>query len=109
MKIYGQDEVVGTKVQLQASNPKHYRVETPRETDSAVEKSFGELFSGALGKVNNLLIDSDAKTQQMLVQPESISVHTVMIAAQKAELALGLAKAVSERVIRAYQEVSNLR
>jgi flagellar hook-basal body complex protein FliE len=45
----------------------------------------------------------------MIVEPESVSIHSVMIAAQKAELALSMAKAVSDRVVRAYTEITNMR
>lgn len=108
-QIFGHDQVAGHKVKLQATQPKHYKVEKAKEMDDAAVKSFGELFSGAMGKVNNLLIDSDKKTQQMLVRPESVSVHSVMISAQKAQLALNMTKAVTDRVVRAYQTISNLR
>jgi len=109
MKIYGNDEVVGNQVAMKATHPNHYRVQTARESDDQVTKSFGELLSGAFGKVNNLQLNSDALTRQMIVEPESVSIHTVMIAGQKAELALSLAKGVTERVVRAYTEITNLR
>ena len=47
---------------------------------------------GLFGKGHNLLVQSDRTTQQMIVEPESVSIHTVMIAAQKAEMALSLAR-----------------
>jgi len=109
MKLYGNDEVVGNQVFMKAIHPDHYRMEKARESDDEVTKSFGELLSGAFGKANNLLLDSDALTRQMVVEPESVSIHTVMIAGQKAELALSLAKAVTDRVVRAYTEITNLR
>jgi flagellar hook-basal body complex protein FliE len=109
MKLYGSDEVVGNRVVMKATHPNHYRIEKARESDDEVVKSFGELLSDSFGKVNNILNDSDKLTQQMLVEPESVSIHTVMISAQKAELALSMAKAVSDRVIRAYTEITNMR
>jgi flagellar hook-basal body complex protein FliE len=109
MKIYGNDEVVGNKVFMKATHPDHYRMQRTRESDDQVTKSFGELFSGAFGKTNNLLQNSDMLTRQMIVEPESVSIHTVMIAGQKAELALSLTKAVTDRVVRAYTEITNMR
>jgi len=109
MKIYGNDEVVGNRVNLTANNPGHFRTETAGESDDNVVKSFGQLFSDSFGKVNNLVVNSDKVAQQMIVEPESVSIHTVMIAAQKAELALSLAKGVTDRVVRAYSEITNLR
>lgn len=109
MKIYGNDEVVGNRVNLTANSAGHYRTETVNESDDNVTKSFGQLFSDAFGKVNNLAVNSDKVAQQMITEPESVSIHTVMLAAQKAELALSLAKGVTDRVVRAYSEITNLR
>lgn len=109
MKLYGNDEVVGNRVQLKAVHPNHYRSETARQSDDEVIGSFDTLLSKSFGKVNNLLIQSDKATQKMIVEPESVSIHTVMIAAQKAEMALSLAKAVTDRVVRAYAEITSLR
>ncbi|HOG65402.1 MAG TPA: flagellar hook-basal body complex protein FliE [Spirochaetota bacterium] len=109
MKLYGNDEVSGNRVLMKAVHPDHYRIEKSKEGDDDVAKSFNSLLSDSFGKVNNLLVQSDRTTQQMIVEPESVSIHTVMIAAQKAEMALSLAKAVTDRVIRAYSEITNLR
>jgi flagellar hook-basal body complex protein FliE len=109
MYLYGNEEVVGNRVAMLTTHPEHYKIEKVKEGDDEVTKSFGELLSNSFGKVNNLLVDSDKLTQQMIVEPESVSIHTVMIAAQKAELALSMAKAVTDRVVRAYTEITNMR
>lgn len=109
MKILGNDEVRGADVVLKAVNPRHIKLEKTTSSDDSVEKSFFDMLSGALGKVNNLQIEQDKLTQQMLVDPESVSIHSVMIASQKAELALSLAKSVTDRVVRAYNEITNMR
>ena len=94
---------------MKATQPEHYRMEKSKQSDDDVTQSFDTLLSQSFGKVNNLLVQSDKVTQQMIVEPESVSIHTVMIAAQKAEMALSLAKAVTDRVVRAYSEITNLR
>ena len=109
MKLYENDEVVGNRVLMKAVHPEHYRTEKSKQGDDEVAQSFNTLLSSSFGKVNNLLVQSDKVTQQMIVEPESVSIHTVMIAAQKAEMALSLAKAVTDRVVRAYSEITNLR
>lgn len=109
MKLYGNDEVRGTQVLLKAMDPRHYRIEKTKENEDAVVQSFGKLLSGALGKVNHLQNRSDHLTREMIVNPERVSIHSVMIAAQKAELALSMTKAITERVVRAYREITNLR
>ena len=47
--------------------------------------------------------------QQMVVRPESVDIHQVMVATQKAEIALGLTKAVRDGAINAYRELINMR
>ena len=109
MKLYGNDEVVGSKVKLLGIDKKHYSVKKSKESDDSVTKSFGELLGGALSKVNNLQVKSNKLTEQMIVSPEKVSIHSVMIAAQKAELALSMTKSITDRVIRAYQNITNMR
>jgi len=38
-----------------------------------------------------------------------VDIHTVMIAAQKAEISLNFTKAVRDEAIRAYRDLMNLR
>ncbi|MCK4906847.1 MAG: flagellar hook-basal body complex protein FliE [Spirochaetes bacterium] len=109
MKLYGLDEVVGHKVGLNATDKKHFRFRKTQENPDAAVKSFSELFSGALGKVNDLQMQSNDLTKKMITKPESVSIHSVMIAAQKAEMALALTKSITDRVLRAYKEITNLR
>jgi flagellar hook-basal body complex protein FliE len=109
MKLYGNDEVRGTQVALKTAHPNHYRIEKSRESDDQLVKSFGQLLSDSFGKVNNQQLESDRLTQQLITEPESVSIHNVMLAAQKAELSLSLAKSITDRMIRAYQEIVNLR
>jgi flagellar hook-basal body complex protein FliE len=54
-------------------------------------------------------VDSENLQEKMIVDPESVDIHTVMIATQKAEVALNFAKAVRDEAIRAYRELINLR
>lgn len=108
--ITGIDQQVGHIVKMKTSNPLHYdndfRVE--RETDD-VSGSFADMFNKSLGKVNDLQVDSENLSQKMIYEPESVDIHTVMIAAQKAEIALTFAKSIRDEAIRAYRELVNLR
>ncbi len=109
MKLYGLDQVVGNSVKLKATAKNHYRVAKSQPDDDRVVKSFGDMLGGAFGKVNNLQLKSDKLTKDMIVHPESVSIHSVMIAAQKAELAISLTKSITDRMIKAYQNITNLR
>jgi flagellar hook-basal body complex protein FliE len=102
--------VTGHMVTMKTSHPLHYdnRVRQEPAKDD-VSTSFSNALMKALGKVNDLQVDSEEMTQKMIYQPESVDIHQVMIAGQKAEIALTFTKAVRDEVIRAYRELINLR
>jgi flagellar hook-basal body complex protein FliE len=108
--ITGIDQQIGHIVKMKTSNPLHYDndVKIGRETDD-VSGSFADAFNKAMGKVNDLQVDSENLAQKMIYEPESVDIHTVMIAAQKAEISLTFAKSIRDEAIRAYRELVNMR
>lgn len=109
MRIFSSREVRGDVVPLRVTNPRHFREVKAKEMIDGVEKSFGELLKNALKKVNDLQLKSDEMTTKMIVSPDEVNIHDVMITAQKAQLSLNFVKAIRDRVIRAYQEIMNMR
>jgi len=101
--------VKGNIVTLTATNPLHYDEKPAKTADDNVSASFADLLTGAINKVNNLQVESEELTRKMIYEPESVDIHTVMIAGQKAEIALTFTKAVRDEAIRAYRELINLR
>lgn len=99
----------GSKVSLNASRKKHYTESITSGQKDDVSGSFKDMFNSAIGKVNNLQIQSDDLRQKMIYEPESVDIHTVQIAAQKAEIALMFTKTVRDQAIQAYKELVNLR
>jgi len=102
--------VSGHIVKLNTTDPRHFsgQAKIVREKDD-VSGSFADLLNGVISKTNDLQIDAEQLTQQMIVNPKSVDIHQVMIAAQKAEIAIGLTKAVRDAAINAYRELINLR
>lgn len=66
--------------------------------------SFANILDETLSNVNNLGNKSDILTQK-LVTGEIDNVHEVMIAAQKAEIALELTMEIRNKVIAAYDKI----
>lgn len=99
----------GSIITLRTTNPLHFGEKRERKQNDDVSTSFAELLKGTINKVNNLQIDSERLTQKMIYEPESVDIHTVMIAAQKADIALSFTKAVRDEAIRAFRELINLR
>jgi flagellar hook-basal body complex protein FliE len=99
----------GSNVSLRVTDPRHISdLAAPAESDD-VAKSFSEMLNETIGKTNNLQVESENLTRKMIYEPESVNVHTVMIAQQKAEIALTFTKAVRDEAIRSYRELMNLR
>jgi flagellar hook-basal body complex protein FliE len=100
----------GHVVKMNTTNPLHYSEKNIRKIDSDdVSTSFQKVFMNALNKVNNLQADSEELTQKMIYEPETVDIHQVMIANQKAEIALTFTKSVRDEAIRAYRDLINLR
>ena len=100
----------GQEVSMTATDPLHYGERARSETsEDDVSTSFADVLRTAVNRVNNLEVESNNLQQQMIHDPESVNVHSVMLAATKAELALTFTKAVRDEAIRAFRELMNLR
>ncbi len=78
------------------------------EASSADATSFGDTLEQAIGKVNHLQKTAD-KEMQALATGEKTNISEVMIAAEKADIALKLMMSVRNKVIDAYQEVMKMQ
>ena len=82
---------------------------TVPKTDARREgTSFGEMLTKAIDSVNRQELEAQ-RAALLLASGEITDIHTVTIAAQKAELALDLALAVRNKVLEAYQEVMRMQ
>ncbi len=100
---------IGHLVKLKATHPLHYREQKISAPDDDVSTSFADVLKKAVGKVNNLQSESNELTQKMIYEPESVDIHSVMIAAQKAEISLNFTKAIRDDAVRSFRELINLR
>ncbi len=72
------------------------------------QKSFADTLNEAIGSVNTLQKSSD-KAMQELATGRTDNVADVMIAAEKADIALKLMVQVRNKIIDAYQEVMKMQ
>ena len=70
---------------------------------------FAQMTKKALTNVEDLDKHSDSIIRQSVINPDSVEPHEVIIAAQKARLALNLTKTVVEGFVRSYRELTSLR
>jgi flagellar hook-basal body complex protein FliE len=99
----------GSKVELKTTDTRHFTDRPNFMQDDDVAQSFSDMLNQAIGKTNTIQVESENLTRKMIYEPESVDVHTVMIAQQKAEVAMTFTKAVRDEAIRAYRELMNLR
>ncbi len=75
-----------------------------KPTPYEAQQSFGSFLKDAIKEVNTKQNESDIMTQK-LVMGENVELHDVMIAAQKASIALNATMEVRNKVVEAYQEI----
>lgn len=90
------------------ADPRFDALSTPRSSaDGASTTSFSKALEKAAEEVNSL--QNDAATQaQLFVTGQTNDIHSVMIASQKATVALELTTQVRNKVLEAYQEVMRM-
>lgn len=71
-------------------------------------KSFSKSLNSGLTEVNNN-VDAANKAQEAMAMGEDVSVHDVMIAAEKASLSLQMAMQLRNKLLNAYSEINNVR
>ncbi len=68
---------------------------------------FGQVLKNQMGNINNLQAQADQAAQTYAVGGD-IELHNVILAAEKADMAMQLALQIRNRVISAYQEISRM-
>ncbi len=99
----------GHIVQLRTSNPLHYDDRRSAAPTDDAAGTFAEALTRAIGTVNDLQVESENLSRRMITEPESVNIHTVMIAAQKAEVALSFTRSIRDEMVRTVRELMNLR
>lgn len=71
-------------------------------------KSFGDYLQGELNNVNDLAKESD-KMSKALAAGQVDDISQVIVAAEKADIALQLTLAVRNKAVEAYQEIMRMQ
>lgn len=77
-------------------------------TQTPGEKTFADTLKDAVGNVNDLQKQADVKMQQ-LATGKTDNIQDVMMATEKADIALRLMVNVRNKIIEAYQEVMKMQ
>lgn len=91
-----------------ASELRSEQFQQPLQKSGETTKSFADTLKEAVNTTNQLQKDSDKKMQE-LATGKTTNIPEVMMAAEKADIALRLMVQVRNKVIEAYQEVMKMQ
>jgi len=93
---------------LTTSETRGVQVPSPiKPANESKDTGFAATLKEAIGQVNTLQKTSDVEMQK-LATGRSDNIHDVMIAAEKADIALKLMVQMRNKIIEAYQEVMKM-
>lgn len=79
-----------------------------KNVDEVSQNGFRNAITDSLEKINNLQHQADELTRALLAG-ENLEIHQVMLATQKAALAMELTIQVRNKAIEAYQEIMRMQ
>ena len=81
------------------------RPKVEQTTQGPKEKSFGEVFTKALGEVDSLQKEANQSIEDLTLSKNGVTTHDAMIAIEKADVAFQLMNQVRSKIVRAYEEI----
>ena len=110
LDVLSSNQVTGDLVDIKRTNPLH--LNTEGEQASLVNNegmSFEEMMLKAIDGVNADQMDTASLMEQMVTNPDSVDTHDVTIAMAKSDMSLNVTKAVIDKAVAAYKEITSLR
>ncbi len=109
--ILGSNQVSGDFIDIKRTNKMHLNekgvmADFPGKAGGV---SFEEMILEAMGNVNDDQMNSASLMEQMITNPDSVDTHDVTISMAKADMSLNVTKAVIDRAVKAYKEITSLR
>jgi flagellar hook-basal body complex protein FliE len=99
-------EVSGHTFVLKRTDPRHF---AGRGEELPASGGFASVLMDKLNTVNAIQQESLELSRQMLTDPDSVDAHDVMKSLADANMSLNITKAVVDRVIRAYRDITGAR
>ncbi|MEA3320103.1 flagellar hook-basal body complex protein FliE [Sutcliffiella horikoshii] len=90
------------------SNQMFQNLNSVQKTSGDVHQQFSTYLKDALNEVNNAQVASNQITTK-LVNNEGVELHDVLIAQQKASVAMSLTMEVRNKGVEAYQEIMRMQ
>ncbi len=100
----------GNTVQMLLANPKH--INSAGQMKQAVDagsRKFSDLITDALDRGSASQLRANELFEKVMTQPDEVEVHEVTTAMAQAEMSIRLVKAVVDRAIKAYNDITAMR
>lgn len=111
MEVLSRNQVQGNDIQLKTSSELHFNGSGYMNKNDKTKDpdAFAKVLLNSIDEVNSLQQQSDDMEEKMVLYPDQVNVDEVMIASEKARLSMSFFKSITEKAIRAYNEIMMLR
>ena len=110
MSIIDPSRATGNVVEMIRTNPGHLDANGKSgEAEPSVGSGFGGLVAEALGRVSDRQLKAADLFERMITHPDEVEPHDVTIAMAQAEMSLNMTKAIVDRAVKAYQDITAMR
>jgi flagellar hook-basal body complex protein FliE len=99
----------GNIVDVFRNDDRHYGKTEEALSPERLAGDFGDLMRKTLETVNDQQVEADELTQKIIYDPNSVDVHDVLVASEKARMSLTFTKTMVDGVVKAYRELTSLR
>ena len=97
-----------SKIDQSESFGGNFGIETPGVGGTEGAKSFGEMLSESIGKVNSMQNDANVAMEKV-ASGESQNLHETLLAVEKADIAFRTLNQVRSKVLDAYREIMKMQ
>ncbi len=110
MAIIGANQAVGHIVEMIRTNPGHMNAsgKSGLQIGEDQQTGFGNLMAEAIGRVSDKSLEADRLFERMITNPDEVEPHDVTIAMAQAEMSLNLTKAIVDRAVKAYNDITGM-
>jgi len=110
MSLIDANSAVGDIVQMTRTNIGHLDSNGMKGLPVGEDREgFSNMVAEAVGRVSDQQLSADKLFQKMITNPDEVEPHDVTIAMAQAEMSLNLTKAIVDRAVKAYNDITAMR
>ena len=110
MSLIDVNNAIGNVVEMTKTNAAHLDSNGQKGLPVGEDRNgFGNLVADAIGRVSDQQLNADQLFERMITNPDEVEPHDVTIAMARAEMSLNLTKAIVDRAVKAYNDITAMR